>query len=627
MDSFYDLGWLESPAIAAAPATEAAAVMSSALAEGGPAIEPSPIPAVAAAKTKQAKDTNAALVSSSPAITGLDAIAAGTPAKPEDVPAVSAPAMSPTVETTVASTSASASSAIPVIEKPIAAGSETVASSSAAASATPATALAPTRVREWSQPTLGERLDRLADPQTLLVGGLLLAGIVLLLWVVVPELRRRAVQFAVFRRPTPVTGPRIDEVTSTPQEKPLTLSNRLVGGPRQVSLKLKASEPSLRRTVLPVGKPRPLFGEGSEVEGVVATNVEPESQFGQTIAPEPTFEPAFESVGPVVEQGHMEIPAMPDMMPPQEPVPVMQETTEWAAPAPIMPEIAPVDVVPPPVFAQSAPIVEQEIEPIGQGQPIPYQTPITPQPRIEITRPEPKPQPMFVPRQPVSQPTTIATMPEPIQIPTAPLVRTPAAGAPQPAGAMQTAVQLSFSFEIASMQLTPAFKMGALQLRPTSKVVTMRLAPSQQPQPAMNLQVNFEIAKIQPAGGGLGSVRLTPSQQQRPAAVGSPSFNVAGLQLVSNFESAPVQLTPSQAGQAPVLVTAAFQIATVEFSPSFEIASIVLNSNSKNISVQLPGAASPEGAPMFEIANLQVTGTGDIGLMQVHALGQGPRRA
>jgi hypothetical protein len=495
----------------------------------------------------------------------------------------------------------------------------------AAASATPATALAPARVSEWSRPTLGERLDRLADPQTLLVGGLLLAGIVLLLWVVVPELRRRAVQFALFRRPSPVTGPRIDEVTSAPQEKPLTLSNRLAGGPRQVSLKLKASEPSLGRTVLPVGKPRPLFGEGSEVEGGVATNVEPAPQFGQTLAPEPTFEPAFESVGPVVEQGHME--TMPEMMPPQEPVPVMQETAEWAAPAPVMPEIAPVDVVPPPAFAQSTPMVEPEIEPIGQGQPIPYQTPITSEPRIEITRPEPKPRPMFVPRQPVSQPTTIATMPEPIQIPTAPLVRTPAAGAPQPAGAMQTAVQLSFSFEIASMQLTPAFKMGALQLRPTSKVVTMRLAPSQQPQPGMNLQVNFEIAKIQPAGGGLGSVRLTPSQQQRPAAVGSPSFNVAGLQLVSNFESAPVQLTPSQAGQAPVLVTAAFQIATVEFSPSFEIASIVLNSNSKNISVQLPGAASPEGAPMFEIANLQVTGTGDIGLMQVHALGQGPRRA
>ena len=105
----------------------------------------------------------------------------------------------------------------------------------------------------------------------------------------------------------------------------------------------------------------------------------------------------------------------------------------------------------------------------------------------------------------------------------------------------------------------------------------------------MNLQVTFEVAKVQPAGGAFGSVRLTPSQQQRPTATGSPSFTVGGLQLVPNFEAAPLQLTPSQ-GQASVLVTAPFQIATVEFSPSFEIASIILNSNSKQVAVQLPSA-------------------------------------
>ena len=186
---------------------------------------------------------------------------------------------------------------------------------------------------------------------------------------------------------------------------------------------------------------------------------------------------------------------------------------------------------------------------------------------------------------------------------------------------MHTAVQLTFSFEIASMQLTPTFKMGALQLRPTSKLVTMRLAAAQQPQPAMNLQVTFEISKIQPAGGGLGMVRLTPSSQQRPSLTGSPSFSVAGMQLVSNFESAPVQLTPSQ--QAGVMVTGAFQIATVEFSPSFEIASIVLNSSAKQVAVQLPGSGSIESATRFEIANLQLGPSGDIGMMQLNLLGAG----
>jgi hypothetical protein len=297
-----------------------------------------------------------------------------------------------------------------------------------------------------------------------------------------------------------------------------------------------------------------------------------------------------------------------------------------------------------PIVASGAPAVEAEVEPVGQGQPIPQLTAIIEsEPYTAETITEPKSEPIEVsefrqtvkppsfdqPAEPlISQPTTPVTMPEPIQTPTAPVIRTSApGGAPQP-GSMQTAVQLTFAFEIASMQLTPTFKMGAVQLRPASKLVTMRLAASQHPQSAMNLQVSFEISKIQPSGGTLGNIRLTPSQQQRPAVVGSPSFTVAGLQLVSDFAAAPLQLTPSQQSQTSVHVTAPFQIATVEFSPSFEIASIVLNSNSKQVSVQLPGAGGPiEGAPIFEIANLQLTGTGDIGMMQLHLVGHGPKRS
>src|SRR2546430_17618346 len=101
------------------------------------------------------------------------------------------------------------------------------------------------------------------------------------------------------------------------------------------------------------------------------------------------------------------------------------------------------------------------------------------------------------------------------------------------------------------------------------------------------------------------------------------------MQRVPKFDTAPVQLATSQQAQAPVLVAAPFQIATVEFSPSFEIASIVLNSTSKQVAVQLPGAgpSTGEDAPMFEIANLQLTGGGDLGMMQLNLLSQGPRRA
>jgi tetratricopeptide (TPR) repeat protein len=644
-DAFYDLGWMQSPSLATspAPASEAASAMAEAQTESSPAIEPSPIPG-AVAKAKPSK----ALASASPPVVGMEAttsraespgpvvmqpsavtsgesMAAGTPARPEEVPTAPIPSLSPVVETPVAAAAASpASSAVPTApviarEQPVRAESKAAASPPqpaapvAVASATPATVLAPTRVRELSQSSWSRKLDS----QTFLVGGLVLAGIGLLAWVIVPEVRRRGVRMPAFRRAVPATGPRLEHVgiaAAAPMQKQMKVAPRLSGGPRQVSLKLKASEPSLRRAVVPVGKPSRTFAAGPAPEPVFEPNGELEVQA-------PTI-PEFESVGPVMEQ--WTTPAMPE-------IPAVSEPAELASPIPAAFQPPAVDVA------------EPEIEPVGQGQPIPELMPVmaAESSGIEVMEPERQPAgleefhepveiPSFVPQavsiEPlISEPTTPVTMPEPIQIPTA---RT-AGGAPQPAGAMQTAVQLSFAFEIASMQLTPTFKMGALQLRPVSKVVTMRLAPSAHPQPAMNLQVNFEISKIQPAGGTLGSVRLVPSQQQRPAVVGSPSFTVGGLHLVSDFAAAPLQLTPSQQGQASVNVTAPFQIATVEFSPSFEIASIILNSNSKQVSVQLPSAsgAMVEGAPIFEIANLQLTGSGDIGMMQLNLLGHGPKRA
>jgi hypothetical protein len=229
------------------------------------------------------------------------------------------------------------------------------------------------------------------------------------------------------------------------------------------------------------------------------------------------------------------------------------------------------------------------------------------------------------------QTTTPAIMSETTQAPTAPVNKAPAppmAKPQQPPAAMQTSVQLTFSFEIAAMQLTPSFKMGALKVRPISKLVTMRLPSPQQPQSALNLQVSFEVAKIQPTSGALGTIRMVPSQQQRPTPGGLPSFAVAGLQVMPNSETAPVQLTPSRQGRASVLVTVPFQITTLEFAPSLEIASVILNSNSKQVAVQLPGAGpSPaDGAPMFEITNLELGEGGEIGMMHLNPV-SAPKRA
>ena len=302
---------------------------------------------------------------------------------------------------------------------------------------------------------------------------------------------------------------------------------------------------------------------------------------------------------------------------------------------------------------------QPEPDPIEQGQPVPYQTVITAEEQAEIAGPE---QPEIATVAEIAgvsgaiagisalpeaseitrisdeehfapQPTPIEPMPETLQTPTAPVIRTsgaptqPAHTAPAPqaaAGSMHTAVQITLSCEIASMQLTPTFKMGALQLRPISKIVTMRLAssppPQQQQQAAMNLQANFEIAKIQSVPGSLGQLRLHPSQQQRPATLATPSFNISGMQLVSGFDSAPLQLTPSQQTKTSVHLTAAFQIASVEFSPGFEIAGIILNSSSKTVGVQLPGASasSVENAPMFEITNVQMGSNGEIAMLQLN---------
>lgn len=189
----------------------------------------------------------------------------------------------------------------------------------------------------------------------------------------------------------------------------------------------------------------------------------------------------------------------------------------------------------------------------------------------------------------------------------------------QPAGGMHTAVQLTFSLEIASMQLTPTFKMSGLQLKPTSRVVSMRLAPSQQPQPPMNLQVTFEVARIELANGSFGTIRLSPSVQEKPAVLTSPSFAISGLELVPGQGSAPVQLTPSHQEQASVHLTAEFQIAAIEFTPLFEISTIVLNSTSRRVSMQLPGSgpSSIDTAPVFEVENVQLGPGTELGLIQV----------
>jgi len=809
-DSFYDMGWLQNQATTSATgATEVAKV------ESTPSIEPSPIAAFVAAN-KTAKQPNEVVAQKAPSTAAVEGPA-------NDKAATTAPASSPQVETPVVSnalpsetraplppdlernpaTDTAASSAatqqkpatdttassVAAQQKP---ATDTAASSVATqqktvtdvaapnpANSKPATVLAPATVQEWPQAAGSDRFNS----RTIIVSVLLLAAFGLLAWVVVSEVRRR-VSVSVYRSPAPAMGPRFDEVEPQTTAEKVAVPSRLAGGPPQVSLQLKASEPSVRRAAVPFGKMSRPFGAGATVANGNGTVVESPREMPPAREPEPyrapAPQPAAESAPAplgaseapyVTDFAPAPLPEVPDLAsapewefapartetasaqeavaPPVQEAPMFTETpttfdappvfeTPWSTEAvsepvtmesvsepmmaeavsepvtmesvsepmmmeavnePMMAEVVsepvtmesvsepmmaeavsepvafeapaffetvsepiemPAETFAEPEIAPTAEFSRMEIEPVAQGQPIPYQVPAfsTDSPMAEITKPEPESRPTHLPTGPIAgvgelrhsvespsfapqvisteplaqQPTTPATMPQPIQPTPAPIRTAPMTGAapqPQPASGMHTAVQLTFSFEIASMQLTPSFKMGALQLKPTSKIVTMRLAPSQQPQPAMNLQVTFEIATVQLAGNSIGMVRLTPSQQQRPSVISSPSFNVAGLQLLSGADSGAVQITPSQQGQASVHVTGRFQIATVEFSPSFEIASIVLNSTSKSVSVQLPGAgpSAVEGAPVFEITNLQLGGNGEIGIMQLSAQGAAPKPA
>ena len=709
-DSFYDAGWLQNPAVPEEIASSKAIAQTESPAPSAtnPGIEPSPIPGAAPAENQTAKEEAAPSIapSSTPEIAGMQATTSSAEISPAPSvaqasatiapEATSAPVPTPPILANVGTT------ATPVEQKPVAAATATAApvtkpvsspspvvATAAKATSTPATVLAPTQVREFS-PTTGEHMSTL---RTLLVISLLVAAIAILASVIVPVLRRRLTE--LFRRPVPaapVSGPSFegDDLPTLTVNEEMNPRHRFTGGPPKRSVQLKATEPSVRRAVLPTGKgARPATAiREAEFAGTEEAIIEPAAKPGSFVPPpfesapsmaerEGEFEPVGqgqpvpyqtaditpEFLAPTMREPEFAAPTKePEMVPPvKEPefvAPIKEP--EFVAPVKEPEKAAPIkepEFVAPikePEFAvpvkepeKAAPIKEPEfvapvkepefVAPIKEPEaPAPIsepviETPIAETPIVEVAAAratiEAEVPPLVISTEPAPQQSTIpVTMPEPIQTPA---TRT-TAGAPAPAptsGAMHTAVQLTFSCEIASLQLTPSFKMGSLQLKPISKVVMMRLSPSQHPQPAMNLQVTFEVATVQSAGSGFGTIRLTPSQQQKPGTITTPAFTIAGVQLVSNSESAPVQLTPSQQGKASVLMTAAFQISTVEFSPSFEISSIVLNASSKNVSVQLPGAgpSAIEGAPVFEIASIQSGGNGEIGLIQLNPPGA-PRR-
>ncbi|HEX8899528.1 MAG TPA: tetratricopeptide repeat protein, partial [Chthoniobacterales bacterium] len=225
-DSFYDVGWLQpTQNVAAAPVTPSKEVAKNETAP--PSIEPSPIPAPAIAlnKSPKAPETNiqplaknektpGPITTNSPSVempSAANALPSETraplPKEPETITqAASSPATSPatsTAMTTQSPATEQATSNAATQQSPATSPANKAPAPATTVVSTPATVLAPSTVQESSVNEGG------FNSRTWLVGGLLLAGILLLVWVVFSEFRRR-VSVSVYRSPAPASGPSFD---------------------------------------------------------------------------------------------------------------------------------------------------------------------------------------------------------------------------------------------------------------------------------------------------------------------------------------------------------------------------------------------------------------------------------
>ena len=689
-DAFYDVGWIQRPEGSTAPALAFDTTnVGASQAEGGPAIEPSPIPERVAVANKQGETAKTEslpfsdLAANNPS-SGAEGTTLGTSSEQS---AVSAPS-----EPLADQTSAQPAKMLSPGGLPGAAASP---SEDAAAVATGKAEQSPTAAIRPSPSAVGKTPTKIlasdswtsvtgfvTSHRTWLVGGLLLAGILFLGGAVVSQGRRYTFTtpsyFSNGSSGSPVSNPSEPSILSF--HKGISSDNGFLGGPRQVSLRLTASKPLMQRTALrliesggafdgltdlrgtvpqtPVSQnaeadhkihrvAAPILGAAAasvvaEASGLSSFSSTRASESGQTravaetvVAPvvEPVKGPQFGAIDQVQPDAHMppptgkpsKIPAVAEVTATPAMEPVAAAMAEPLAQEQAIPQVPPPTEEPSalPVVAEVAATPAMEPVAAAMAEPLPQEQAI---PQVSANGMEPSTAeavhevPSYVP-EPVSSPSKIATPATMSETTETPLVAKPQ----PPPGTTHTTVELTFSFEVASVQLTPAFKVGALQVRPASKVVTMRLGPFQDSQPMTDSEVAFEIAKVALAGDGLGKIQVVRSQQQKPLADGSPSFAIAGLQFVPNLKAAPIWLTPSQEGRACVKVRARFQIGAIQFSPSFEVASVTLNSSSKRVHVQLPGlsSSSGEGAPVFEITKLQLDERGDISMMQLNLLGQG----
>src|SRR5262249_2028693 len=133
-----------------------------------------------------------------------------------------------------------------------------------------------------------------------IVGGLLLAAVVLILLAILPANRRYKFTVPGSSRPEPRTDTTVLRARTAPAHPTGMPSNGFAGGPPPVSVQLKPWTPPLRQSTLPPAKAGGGFNRLKDSKPKPSrppASVEPQREETAPVA-----EPFFESVGPVLEQ-------------------------------------------------------------------------------------------------------------------------------------------------------------------------------------------------------------------------------------------------------------------------------------------------------------------------------------
>jgi hypothetical protein len=625
-DALYDVGWMQAPEGSPAPAFDASSLIASQTESGGgaPAVEPSPIPDSVAATSKQGEMANAESIASpgsvaNPVTSGSQGI--------EAQPAASTSTESPASETSVQPTQTSS----PVQSAGEAASpAATVAASSVSsgkAGESPVVGTKPSQSVFSSAlaqiiaaaSKIGVAGVKVTSPRTWLVAGLLLVGLFLLAWVIVPGLSRRyTFDFSDRRQVKSFLTPSSLKAAAASPEDGAASGNGFFGGPRQISARLTASSPFSRS-----GLYEPA-GSGGAFHRIRAGTEIAAAREEQSVLPpvaEIAARPAMEPVAAAVT----EVPAQERAI---EPRPVEEPSV-----LPLAAEVAAKPAMEPVAATMTVPLAQEQAIPQVPPTEEPSASPSVAEAAV-ATDAESARQPQFAA---IHERQAIAQMHEPAEKPS----ELPVVAEGKVAPAIEPMAEAQFE---AIDQGQPITQMPRLEekLSGIPAVVEEAVTPVDEPVAKPQFEAVEQeqlVAKQMPISA------MEPPAVTELAVVPSHSSNISNAPVSSQATTsltmpeqpeqfqrgeAPVAegpLPPVSAAQTPVQLTFSFEIVSVQLTPTFKISTLKVRPASKIVTMRLASsqASQPQLNPQvaFEVAKIQPS---DSGLGTVRLVKSTPQR-